>query len=82
MRQLFIPTASDIIVQNAFSFFFSFVVVPRMFEYYIDVYLCALFLEFTRVQAEVGVVGVGGWGEVWIQHCVICECCESPEVRR
>lgn len=44
-----------------FFFFFSFVVVPRMFEYYIDVYLRALFLEFTRVQAEVAVVGgVGG----------------------
>lgn len=60
-----------------FFFFFFFVVVPRMFEYYIDVYLCALFLEFTRVQAEVGVVG-----GAWIQHCVIYECCESPEVRR
>lgn len=61
MSQLFIPTASDIIVQNAFFFFF-FVVFPRMFEYYIDVYLCGLFLEFTRVPAEVGVVGEGGEG--------------------
>lgn len=31
-----------------------------MFEYYIDVYLCGLFLEFTRVQAKVGVVRGGG----------------------
>lgn len=53
MSQLFIPTASDIIVQNAFLFFFFVVVVPRMFEYYIGVYLCGF-----RVYTSAG--GGGG----------------------